>query len=51
METDENRKRVERGEKRREKRGDLLLPIHMPWQETGHRNKRHAKEHECLNDL
>jgi hypothetical protein len=28
---DENQERVEQGEKRREKRGGLLLPIHMPW--------------------
>ena len=32
---DENQERVERG--REEKGGGLLLPIHTPWQDMGHR--------------
>jgi hypothetical protein len=34
---DENQERAEQGEKRREKRVGLLLPIHMPWQKARHR--------------
>jgi hypothetical protein len=45
---DENQERWNRGE---EKRGGLLLPLHTPWQETGHRKKRHTREHECPNYL
>jgi hypothetical protein len=45
---DRNQERVEWGE---EKRGDLLLSIHTPWQEAGHRKKRHTREHECPNFL
>ena len=46
---DENQERVEQG--REEKGGGLLLPIHTPWQETGHRKERHTSEHECPNYL
>ena len=46
---DENQERVERG--REEKGGGLLLPIHTPWQETGHRKEQHAREHKCPNYL
>jgi hypothetical protein len=47
IEIDGNQERVEW---REEKRGGLL-PIHTPWQETVCQKKRHAKEHECPNDL
>jgi len=43
---DENQERVERGEKRRERRGGLL-PIHTPWQEMRHWRGATHKEHEC----
>jgi len=43
---DENQERVERGEKRRERRGGLL-PIHTPWQEMRHWKGATHKEHEC----